>query len=60
LLRDPWPARMTSDAQDVDASSVDFDHEEHIQPSQQDGVDVGEIAGQQRVRLFLSRACTGG
>ena len=28
-----------------------FDHEEHIQPSQEDGVDVKEVAGQQTVCL---------
>src|SRR5664279_291338 len=51
LLRDPRPARMTGNPEDVDAPSLGFDHEEDIQPSQDDGVDVEEVAGQQPVRL---------
>src|ERR1019366_9633297 len=42
---------MTGNAQDVDAPCLDFDHEEHIQPSQHHSVDVEEIARQQPVRL---------
>ena len=51
MLRDPRTGRMTCNAQDVHASGVDFDHEEHIQPSQQDGVDVEEVASQPPTRL---------
>ena len=54
MLRDPRTGRMTCNAQDVHASGVDFDHEEHIQPSQQDGVDVEEVASQQPTRLRSS------
>jgi hypothetical protein len=51
LLRDPRPARMTGNPEDVHTPGVELHHEEHIQPSQQDSVDVDEVAGQQPVRL---------
>src|SRR6266487_451584 len=51
LLRDPRACRMAGNAEDVDASGVELDHEEHMQPSEQDSVDVEEVAGQQAVRL---------
>src|SRR6266536_6389064 len=38
---------MSGDAEDVDASGVELHHEEHVRPSQQDGVDVEEVARQQ-------------
>src|SRR5664279_3522806 len=51
LLSNPRPARMTGTPEDVHASSVGFHYEEDIQPSQEHGVDVEEIARQQPVRL---------
>jgi hypothetical protein len=48
---DPRPVRKTGNAQNVHPPGVELQHEEHIQPSQQDCVDVEEVAGQQPVRL---------
>jgi hypothetical protein len=42
---------VDGDAEDAHAASGVLDDEERIQPTQGEGVDVGHVAGQDRVRL---------
>ena len=51
LLGQPGAGGMRGDAEDVYAPGGVFDDEERIQPVQGDGVEVEQVAGQDRVRL---------
>jgi hypothetical protein len=42
---------MGGDAEDVHAAGGVLDHEEDVQPAQADGVQMEQVAGQDRVRL---------
>ena len=44
---------MRGDAEDVDAPGGVLDDEERVQPVQGDGVEVEQVAGEDRVRLGL-------
>jgi hypothetical protein len=45
LLSGPRPGGVGGDAQDVHAAGLDLHHEEHVQTSEEHGVNVQEIAG---------------
>jgi hypothetical protein len=45
LLGDPDTVGVGGNAGQVDAPGVQFDEEQHIEPSQPDGVDGEEVAG---------------
>src|SRR3954469_6004023 len=51
LLSHPLPCWMTSHTQDVNAASPDLEDEEHVDPTQQHGVDGEEVTSQHRRRL---------
>ena len=51
LLGEPGAGGMRGDAEDVYAPGAVFDDEERIPPVQGDGVEMEQIAGQDRVRL---------
>ena len=46
LLGDPLPHRVGGDAGEVYASGVDLNEEQHVEATQEDGVDGEEVAGQ--------------
>ena len=51
LLGQPGAGGMRGDAEDVYAAGGVLDDEERIQPAQGDGVEVEEVAGEDRVGL---------
>src|SRR6266702_4874055 len=51
LLGGPFPGEAGGDAQDVHPPCADLDHEEHVQASEEHGVNVQEIARQDPGRL---------
>jgi hypothetical protein len=51
LLGQPGTGGMGGDAEDVHAAGGVLDHEEDVQPAQADGVQMEQVAGQDRVRL---------
>ena len=51
LLGDPGAGGMGSDPAEVDAAAVVLDHEQDVEAAQEDGVDVGEVDGEDRVGL---------
>jgi hypothetical protein len=42
---------MSGDPGEVHAAAVVLDHHEHVEAAQEDGVDVGEVDGEDRVGL---------
>jgi hypothetical protein len=46
LLDGPRPGGAGGDAQDVHAASLDLHHEQHVQASEEHGVNVQEVARQ--------------
>ena len=53
LLGQPGAGRVGGDAEDVYAAGGVLDDEERVQPVQGDGVEVEQVAGEDRVRLGL-------
>jgi hypothetical protein len=51
LLDQPGSGGVGGDAEDVHAASGVLDDEEDVQPAQADGVQVEQVAGQDRMRL---------
>ena len=51
LLGDPGAGGMSGDPGKVHAAAAVLDHYEHVQAAQEDGVDVGEVDGEDRVGL---------
>ena len=51
MLGDPLPHRVGRDADQVHATRVDLDEEQHVEPAQEHRVDGEEVAGQHRRRL---------
>ena len=51
LLGDPGAGRVGGDPGDVHAATVVLDDDENVEPAQEDGVDVGEVDGEDRVGL---------
>ena len=51
LLGQPGAGGMGGDAEDVHAAGGVLDDEERVQPAQGDGLEVEQVAGQDRVRL---------
>ena len=51
LLSNPGPGGVSGDPGEVDAAAAVLDHDEHVQPAEQDGVDVGEVGRKDRVSL---------
>lgn len=47
--RDPRPHRMGGHTQNMHPAGTDLHHEQHIQPTRKDRVDVEEIAGRQQL-----------
>ena len=45
-LGDPWPVRVGRDAEQPDPPGRELDDEEEVQPAQQHGLDVREVAGE--------------
>ena len=53
LLGDPGAAGVGGHSSEVDTAGVVFDEEQYIQPSQPDGVDREEVAGEDAGRLLV-------
>ena len=51
LLGDAGPGGVGGDPGDVHAAAVVFDHDEDVEAAQEDGVDVGEVDGEDGVGL---------
>jgi hypothetical protein len=51
LLGEPGAGGVGGDAEDVDLAGGVFDDEERVEPGQCDGVEVEQLAGQDRVGL---------
>ena len=51
LLGQPGAGRVAGDTQDVHAAGGVLDDEERVQPVQGDGVEMQQVAGQDRARL---------
>jgi hypothetical protein len=51
LLCEPGSGRVGGDAEDVDSAGGVFDNEERVEPLQRDGVEVEQVAGQDRLGL---------
>jgi hypothetical protein len=51
LLGDPGPRGMGGDPGEVHATSAVLDHDEQVEAAEQDGVDVGEVDGEDRPGL---------
>ena len=51
LLGDPGAGGMGGDPGDVYAAAAVLDHDEDVEAAQEDGVDVGEVDGEDRVGL---------
>ena len=49
LLGDPVPGGVGSNPGEVHAATVVLDHEEDVEAAQEDGVDVGEVDGEDAV-----------
>jgi hypothetical protein len=47
---------MSGDPGEVDAAGAVLDHDEDVEASQEDGVDVGEVDGEDRAG-FVARNC---
>jgi hypothetical protein len=59
-LGNPLACRVGGEAEDVYPACVYLDHEERVDPAQQHGVDVEEIAGRQSRRLAFQEFVPGG
>jgi hypothetical protein len=51
LLGDPVSGRVSGDPREMHAAAFVFDHEEDVEAAQEDGVDVGEVDGEDGVGL---------
>jgi hypothetical protein len=51
LLGDPVAGGVGGDPGEVHPAAVVLDHEENVEAAQEDGVDVGEVDGEDRVGL---------
>jgi hypothetical protein len=51
LLGHPVTGGVAGDAEQVDSAAADVDGEEHVDPTQENGVDVEEVAGEHRAGL---------
>jgi hypothetical protein len=51
LLGHPGPGGIGGDSGDVHAAAAVLDHDEDVEAAQEDGVDVGEVDGEDRVGL---------
>ena len=51
LLSDPGAGGMGGDSGDVHAAAAVLDHDQDVEAAQEDGVDVGEVDGEDRVSL---------
>jgi hypothetical protein len=51
LLGDPIPAGMGGDPGDVHAAGGVLDDDQDVEPAEEDGVDVGEVDGEDRLGL---------
>ena len=60
LLSGPGAIGMFSDAEDVDVPGGHFHDEQHVQPAQEDCVNVEEVAGHKPVRLSAEECPPGG
>ncbi len=60
LLGGPGAIGMGSDAEDVDVPGCHFHDEQHVQPAEEDRVNMEEVAGQQPVRLCAQERPPGG
>jgi hypothetical protein len=49
LLGHPGPGGIGGDSGDVHAAAAVLDHDEDVEAAQEDGVDVGEVDGEDRV-----------
>ena len=56
LLGEPGAGGVGGDAEDVHPSGDVLDREEHVEPAQGDGVDVKQVAGEDRV-AWACRNC---
>jgi hypothetical protein len=59
LLGQPRAGRMGSDAEQMYSAGGVLDDEERIQPAQRDGLEVEQVAGQDRVRLSAQELAPG-
>ena len=59
LLGQPGAGGVGGDAEDVHAAGGVLDDEERVQPAQGDGVEVEQVAGQDRVRLRAQELAPG-
>ena len=59
-LGDPGTVGVGGDAEQVHSSSVDLDHEEHVEAAQCDGVDGEEVGGQDAFGLGTEELAPGG
>ena len=57
LLGQPGAGRVGGDPEDVHAAGGVLDDEERVEPVQGDGVEVEQVAGEDRVRLGLQEFC---
>jgi hypothetical protein len=55
LLSDPGGVGVGGHAGQMDAAGVQFDEEQHVQPSQPDGIDGEEVAGQDSGGLLAKK-----
>ncbi len=60
LLGDPVAGGVSGDLGEVDLAAVVLDHEENAEAVQEDGVDVGEVHGEDRVGLRTEELRPGG
>jgi hypothetical protein len=51
LLSDPGSRRAGGNPSEVHATAAMFDHDQDVETAQEDGVDVGEVDGEDRVGL---------
>ena len=51
LLGDPGPGGVGGDPGEVHAAPVMLDHQQDVQATEEDGVDVGDVDGEDRVSL---------
>jgi len=59
LLGQPGSGGVRGDTEDVHPAGVVFDGEERLQPAQGDGVEVEQVAGQDRLGLRSEKLCPG-
>jgi hypothetical protein len=60
LLGHPGPDGMGGDLSEVHAATAVLDHQQDVQAAEEDGVDVGEVDGKDRVGLRAEELRPGG